>query len=327
MTDSTRRRFLRLGGMAGTLGVAGCLRLSGTNSPTATTESGQTDATDDAASTATTAGTTRTSGETFDAEQFYMTMFDSDGSLYDDAKLDVHTADEDLELGGTWSGDRRVFSSQACARYSFDLLESGSPVASTGEQILVFGYQYALAQSADAAFITYQPSVGADWDHTLNLTYRDGEHTITPEIRSDEGVFEFDFANSDIDPGRYAWTFEITPPDSFTIEIGTFNERLVSVSPNDSDSFPSRDEAMQNAAEAANAEATPVSPPQTTRGNGLETRESGHGGGGPGDIAGQYITRDVRVECESDCSFGPGTDRQFRINNRTTQTSLTFTPE
>lgn len=75
------------------------------------------------------------------------------------------------------------------------------------------------------------------------------------------------------------------------------------------------------------AEATPVGPPQTLCGDGLEIQESGHGGGWPGDIAGQYITRDARVDCVSDCSFGPGKDRQFWIDDLTTQTSLTFALE
>jgi hypothetical protein len=256
-----------------------------------------------------------------------MNSFDSDGSLYDDAKFDIGADGDNPELDGTWSGDRQVYETQACGRYSFDLLEDGSVLASSGEMILIYGYQYALAQSADAAFITYQPSVQDDWTYTLKLSYPEGEYTVTPEIRPDDGVFEFDFSDTDIDAGRYGWVFEITPPDSFTIEIGTFNEQLVSVSPSDDSSFPSTAEAIQSAGAAANATATPVKPPQTQQRDGLEISQSGHGGGGPGDIAGQYITRDISVECVSDCSFGSGVNRQFRINNLTTQTALTFTPE
>jgi hypothetical protein len=326
MTDSTRRRFLQVGGATGVVGLAGCLRLTG-NDDSSTATTGEDD---DPPSTATaTAAATQSGGETFTAERFEMNSFDSDGSVYDNqefARLDVDTSDGQVELDGVWSGDRRTLATQACKRCSFEVLEDGSVVASTGEEILIFGYQYALAQSDDAAFITYQPSVGEDWDRTLRLSYPSGEDTVTPEVRPDDGVFEFDFSAADVDSGRYEWILEITPPNGFTIEIGTFNEQLISVAPSDG-SFPSRDEAMRSAGAAANSTATPVEPPQTQQGDGMEIRESGHSGGGPGDIAGQYISRDVSVECVSEIPFGPGTGRGFRVNNLTNQTAVTFTPE
>jgi hypothetical protein len=327
MRESTRRRFLQMGGVTGVVGVAGCLRLTGTDdSSTATTQ-----APEDSPSTATaTATATQSGGDgTFGAQRFYMNSFDSDGSVYDNqefARLDVETSDGQVGLTGEWSGDRRTLATQACKRCSFEVLEDGSVVASTGEEILIFGYQYALAQSDDAAFITYQPSVREDWDRTLRLSYPSGEYTVTPEIRPDDGVFEFDFSAADVDAGRYEWILEITPPNGFTIEIGTFNEGLISVSPSDG-SFPDSEEAIRSASAAANATPTPVEPPQTQQGDGMEIRESGHSGGGPGDIAGQYISRDVSVNCLLDIPFGSGSGRAFRVNNLTNQISVTFTPE
>ena len=329
-----RRRILRMGGTALGLGLAGCLRLSG-NSPQSTetgmasngspsTETGGTATESPSTSTATGGGS-----ETYSVNEFRLNSFDSDGSLHeveDYAKLDVETGNGRVELDGTWSGNREIFATQACGLYSFDLLEDGSVVASTGEKILIYGYQYVMAQSADAAFITYQPSVLDDWDRTLRLSYPDGEYTVTPEIRPDDGVFEFDFSSANIEPGRYEWDFEITPPDGFTINIATFNDRLISVSPS-GDSFPSRDEAISSAGAAANASATTVEPPQTQQGDGMEIRETGTGGGGPGDIAGEYVTRNAYVDCTSELSFGPGVSRTFRINDLTNDTSLTFTPE
>lgn len=184
-----------------------------------------------------------------------------------------------------------------------------------------------MRQSADSAFITYHPSINPDWEYTLKLAYPGGEYAVTPTIRSNEGVFEFGFSDSDIESGRYNWILEITPPDSYTIEIGTFNEELIAVRPTNEDSFPSREEAMENVGSISNTSATPVQFSQNTYGDDIMFSSSGHGGGSGSDTRGRFITRDVSVEAaRSAYSFGADSNLQFRITNVTTESSLTFTP-
>ncbi|WP_262179115.1 hypothetical protein [Haloarcula laminariae] len=261
---------------------------------------------------------------TYDIRKFYMDYFD-DGELEDDSLLNAQT-DKRVEIPGTWRGNVNIMSEQACARYSFDLLENGSQIASSDEEILIYGYQYELQQSAEAAYITYHPSVQPEWDRTLRLSYPNSEETVTPTIRPDDGVFEFNFSDSDIEPGRYEWILEITPPNSYTIEIGTFNETLISVDPNDESGFPSSEEAIQTAGVIANTSATQVTDPQQLSGNGLSIESSGHGGGTSGSTAGRFLTRDVSVQATPAQAFGSETNRQFRINNHTRGSSLTFDP-
>ena len=324
MANSTRRRFLRLGGATGVIGLTGCLRFnSGGESSTGTPDAQNVD-TSASSDEEREPSSGEDSADTYEIRKFYLDHFD-DGKLEDDSLLDAQT-DKRVEIPGTWNGDAGIMSDQACARYSFDLLENGSQIASSDEKILIYGYQYEFKQSAEAAYITYHPSVRPAWDRTLRLSYPTSEETLTPTIRSTDGVFEFDFADSDIEPGRYEWILEITPPNSYTIEIGTFNEELLSVDPGDDSGFPSSAEAIQTVGAIANTSATQVTDPQQLSGNGLSIESSGHGGGTSGSTAGRFLTRDVSVQSTPARTFGSGTNRQFRINNHTKGSSLTFDP-
>lgn len=83
-----------------------------------------------------------------------------------------------------------------------EITEDGSPIASTGEQILTYYYQYAVRQTADSLFITSHPSVDSSWDIGLRLTYPNDEYTLSPSNRLSEGAFEFDLTSADVESGR-----------------------------------------------------------------------------------------------------------------------------
>ncbi|WP_336338636.1 hypothetical protein [Haloarcula brevis] len=319
--------MLKLGGAVGIGHTSGCLRLQGGSAEEETEASNPSTAPNTEPRTIEEDRTdSAVASGTHEIERFYLDHFD-DGELRDAGTLYARVNGNRTEIEGVWRGDTSIMSSQACARYSFELLEDGSVIESSGEKLLIYGYQYVFAQSTDAAFITHQPSISADWDRTLRLSYPSGEYEVTPDVRPDDGVFEFDFADSDVEPGRYDWLLELTPPDSYTIEIGTFFDQLIQVNPPEDSPFPSRSEAMQDAGAVSRPSATPVQPPQTMSDGRLRIQDSGHGGGTSGDTTGRFLTRDVGIECASGCQFGAETNRQFRINNLTSGTSLTFTPE
>lgn len=327
-SDGSRRWYLSMVGLAGYTGLSGCLRMSESSAETTASTTARTSTSTETVDTTTSAdssATTQTDPAVYDVETFYLDNFERNGDRRESDGLLVRTESERVDIDGSWAGNDQLFSNQACARYSFDVLEGASVVASSEQRVLIFGYQYAIAQSAEAFFITHQPSVDPDWDRTLILSYPDGEHRVTPEVRPEEGVFRYDFSEGGVDPGRYSWTLEITPPDSFTIEIGTFTEELVDVDP-ESGSYPSTQDATKRAGDVANASATVVKPPEPVENTELEVDESGHSGGSGGDTTGQYLTRNAKVRCGSECQFGPGTDRRFRIRNHTDGTSLTFAP-
>jgi len=324
VSNSTRRRFLRLGATTGVLGLTGCLRLSSEGERGTGTPGSQNTDTPASSDEEGELSSGENSVDTYDIRKFYLDHFD-DGELEDDSSIDAQT-DKRVEIPGRWNGDADIMSDQACARYSFDLLENGSQIASSDEKILIYGYQYAFQQSTEAAYITYHPSVRPEWDRTLRLSYPNSEETITPTIRATDGVFEFDFSESDVEPGRYEWVLEITPPNSYTIEIGMFNEELISVDPSDESGFPSNSEAIQTVGAIANTSATQVTDPTQLSGSGLSIESSGHGGGSSGSTAGRFLTRDVSVRSTPARTFGSDTNRQFRINNLTTGSSLTFDP-
>lgn len=320
-----RRAYLKTVGGLGAASAAGCLRLSdGDGSVTPVS--------DDQSGTATANGAGSSGGgatDQYEVTSFYTGFVDSDGAIGSDTPLGVLVDDNRQELAGAWEGDEAVFSAQAAARYSFDVLQGDSVVASSAERVLIYAYQYVLAQSSDTCFITYQPSIRREWDHVLRLFYQDDEYTLSPEILPERNVFAFDLAGSEAAPGRYQWALEITPTDGptetgFPLVIGTFDdENLVAVPPNDG-SYPTREDAIATAGAPANASATAVQPPERREGNGLQMRESGHRGGSTGSTEGYFISRDVAVDCTDRCAFGGGAASRFRINNATTGTSLTF---
>ncbi|MGB9950794.1 hypothetical protein ACOZ4F_00075 (plasmid) [Haloarcula marismortui] len=327
MTGLSRRDLLKIGGAVGIGHTAGCLRLQGDSGGEETvTPNPSTDTTTEAQLVdENAAGTSAASSGSHEINRFYLDHFD-DGNLRDTETLYARANGNRVEINGTWEGDTSIMSRQTCARYSFEVLEDGSVIASSGEKLLIYGYQYVFAQSTEAAFITHHPSISAEWERTLRLSYPSGESEVTPEVRPDEGVFEFNFADSNVEPGRYDWILEITPPNSYTIEVGTFFDQLIQVNPPEDSPFPSSSEAMQDAGAVSNSSATLVQPSQKTTNDGLRIQDSGHGGGTSSDTTGRFLTRDVGIECSTGCAFGAEANRKFRINNLTSGTSLTFTP-
>ncbi len=322
-----RRDFLKIGGTIGVLHTSGCLRFQGGES----TEEMESPDSDRATATetqtigeSTTANPSKSRKSSQKVDKFYLDHFD-DGKLDDSGTLYARVNGTRTEINGTWQGDTSIMSNQACARYSFELIEDGSVIESSGQKPLIYGYQYVFAQSTDAAFITHQPSISADWERTLRLSYPSGEYEVTPDIQPDKGVFEFNFADSDVEPGRYDWVLELTPTDGYTIEIGTFLDQLIQVKPPEDSPFPNTSEARENAGAVSHSAATTVQPSQEASDGSLTIQDSGHGGGTGSDTTGRFLTRDVSIECPSGCTFGTESNRKFRINNLTSGTSLTFT--
>lgn len=310
-----RREFLKIGGISSLAGLSGCLRLSQND------DTGETVKTDDTGVTAETRG----SGGTYEVRKFRLNNFDQERDALEGAGELSISAENGDTISGEWTGNSNIARSQACARYSFEIVGNDSVIASTGQKVLIIAYQYAFRQTTSSVFLTYQPSVRPDWDLTLRLSYPNGEYTMMPTIQSDKGVFGFDLSNSGIESGRYEWVFQVTPPDSPTIDIGRFNDRLVSVKPDDDSQFPSRSEAIETVGSLSNPSSTPVEPPAESSSTGLNITSIGHSGGSiDGTRVGQEISRGASVNCEPSYTMGP--NRQFRINNLTTGETLTFEP-
>lgn len=289
-------------------GLSGCLRLTGNGS----------------------GSDGNASENTFDVRQFHFhTLGTNPERLLEESELAINAEESDAEaIAGSWSGAADIMTSQTCAKYVVEILENGSPIESTGERILIYNYRYALRQTDETLFVTSHPSVDDSWDISLKLLYPNGEYTLSPVNRLPEGAFEFDLAGSDVEAGRYQWSFEITPPDSFTINIGTFNEdTLVSVDPDSSGGFPSRAEAIDTVSALTTESAIAVESPTDTGGEQLRLDGGGHNGGSLNDFDyGRELSADVAMTSDPAIEFGSQTNRQLRVRNLTTDQQLVFEP-
>jgi hypothetical protein len=253
--------------------------------------------------------------------------------LYNTNKLDLSGADVDREISGEWNGDEDVIS-QAAANYKFELLSGESVLMSSDTRVIIRNYAYKAVQTADSLFITYHPSIGRDWEHSLSLMFNDNEFQIDAEVRPDRGVFECDLSGSTVDPGRYTWKLQITPTDSagqfgLGIPVGDFSEQLIAVKP-DSDDFPSRSEAIAEVGAVSNESAVPVQRREEETESGMRITESGFSGGGTSDDypeGSRETSKGFAVECDAGCPFGGETNNRLRMINVTTGASLTFTPD
>lgn len=331
----SRRAVLAL---AGTMAATGCLRLTG-NAGQTTTSGGDEETTssgvDEESPTSApntaqeqSASSTALSVDTFSPDNSF-----EDGQLFEENKFSVRSADGNIDISGEWNGDRDVIS-QAAANYKFELLSGESVLTSSDTKTIIRNYAYKAVQTADSLFITYHPSIGRDWEHSLSLMFNDNEYQIDPEVRPDRGVFECDLSGSTVEPGRYTWKLNITPADSagqfgLSVPVGEFSEQLVAVKP-DSDDFPSRSEAIADVGAVANESAVPVQRPEGGTEGGMRITESGVSGGSTSDDypeGSMETSRSFGVDCDAGCAFGGKTNNRFRMVNVTTGASLTFTPD
>lgn len=324
-----RRTYLALASGFSATTLSGCLRFS--EASTETPPGGTTTPGEETDEPTERAGGAPGGGEnTYDVDRFTLESLWSDGMMRRTDTLSVSTGSGGDDVDGSWTGNDEMFDEQACARYSFELLEGDEVIARTGERVLIVGYDYEMDQTEEAVFVTYQPSVNEDWDVQLLLQDGDREHALSPNVHSSRDVVEFDLTALDAESGEYEWVLEITPvsdgtPTGFTTLVGTFNNMPVYVPPYPDGFYSSRNEAIATAASHSQSSATSVGPPQTWESDGLEIVESLHHGGSSNGR--QHLSRDFYIGCDSSFRFGSDVDRRFRATNLTLGTSNVFEPE
>jgi hypothetical protein len=226
-----------------------------------------------------------------------------------------------IEIEGRWEGDEQLFTRQACALYSFEVLENDSVILSSNKQILMVYYLFRAVQTDDTLYVTCQPSVSPEWESNLILTGAQDSGNAPAEIDQNQGVFEIDLSQADVRPGDYNWKLEVTPPNNHTFEIGDSYEDLISVGADEADGFRSQTEAIEKASEPSNMSAKAVeSPPSDDTATDLTIEGKAYYFGEIQST--RNVTRDVSVQCSSGCEFTP--EHALRINNLTSGTSITF---
>lgn len=229
------------------------------------------------------------------------------------------TSGDTISIDGQWNGDEQLFAHQACALYSFEILENDTVVLASNEQVLMIYYLFRAVQTAEELFVTCQPSVNQEWDSNLTLTGAQDTGNVPAQINRDQRVFEIDLSQADVRPGGYDWQLEVTPPNNHTFVIGGNYEDLISVGADETDGFPSRTEAIAEASEPSDTSADSVASP----GDAVADLTIGQKAYYFGEIEStRNITRDISVQCPSGCDFTP--DHALRVNNLTTSTSLSF---
>lgn len=324
---TTRRKYLAA--VFGTMtSVSGCLRLAENSENTGsqgTTSDGSTP------QNQTTSSQSQSDGTEYLVSRFSDNFIDSNGSLKGEQVQirDAQTGDF-LDIDVSWVGSQEIFSRQAFARYSFEIVEEGTAIAQTGERILVLGYQFGVQQTQNSLFVTCQPSVQDSWQYEVKLSNPTNEYTVIPEIRSDKGVFELPFDDAGIEDGSYNWTLNITPTDGEaeigpTIELGTFEDSLIAVG-SDSE-IMDREAAVNYVGQFADADVVNVQPPQNDESDSLVISDGGGHSGTNGPEKSEFLSASLNIRCRPEpIKIGGDTNRQFRINNLTINESLEFTP-
>jgi hypothetical protein len=325
---TARRKYLA--GVLGVTGLSGCLRLTGSNENSGN-QAETTDASTRQDRTTSQQDRSSGSGDSYRVERFSLNFIDADGSLEGEtAQIQDAQSGDFLDIDVSWDGSREVFSNQAAARYSFEVVQEGTTLARTGERILILGYQFGVQQTQDSLFVTYQPSIRDSWRYEVKLFNPTNEYTATPEIRPDDGVFELPFEDAGIEDGSYNWTLNITPTDGGeetgpTINLGTFEESLIAVGAETD--MPNRDETIEYVGQFADSEAVSVEPPQNSNSDGLTISDGGGHSGTNGPQRSEFLSQSFQVRCQPDpIEIGGGTGRRFRINNSTTGDSLDVVP-
>lgn len=320
--EFSRRSYLTIASGFGLTALSGCLRFAEAASGSTPTGTPQ--------PTERSSDTPESGENTYDAHQFRMQSLWGDGMMRDPNTLSVSVGEQRIDVDGSWTGNDRMFYEQACARYSFELLENGEVLARTGEKILIVGYNYAMDQTEEALFVTYQPSVNDNWDIQLLLQRDDVEYSLPPTVHSSRNVLEFDLTAVDAEPGEYEWEVEIAPRSDgsrtgFPAQVGITHGSVAYVPPYSDGWYSSRSEAIATAAASSESSATPVSPPRTAQPDGLEIVDGSFHGGGSGDSS--YHSKNFYIDCRPVRTFGGDVDRSFRAINHTLGTSNEFVPE
>lgn len=273
----------------------------------------------------------------YDVERFrFHLSFQNHGKLYanETDKITIrNSSSEEIEISGSWEGDREIFNHQAFAAYSFDILEEDSIIHSTDVKFIPYGYQYIMEQTSSSIFITYQPSVQEYWDIEMRLGTRQNPQAVAPvNIKPEEKVIEIDKSNFNVESGQYNWYLDINPQSGvtsfdFPLAVGILDGSDISIGFNDANAYPTTEEAITSAASVANESATEPELPED-RNQGSLRLDGGHYGGQLWDeYDGYFVSRGLDVVCSEDCEFGSGTNRKFKINNITNKKSLTFMPD
>lgn len=320
--DTSRRGVLGSTSALVIASLAGCLRLAGneeTNQP-AEQEGDQQDGGVEGQPEGGTDGQRYTIDEFHPIADTFSFRDEEEGVIATPSELATRSTSGDrMGLEGRWDGDEQLFTSQHCARYSFDVLEDGSVVSSSNEQILMIRYLYRIAQTNKTLFVTCEPSINPEWDSRLVLSGVQDTADVPADINREQEVFEIDLSRADVPSGDYNWRLEVMPPNNHTFTIGEQSEELVSVGAERADRFLTRTEAIEEASEPSTTSATPVAPTDdTSDGLTIETKASYFGASG----SARYITRDISVQCSAGCAFGSG--NEFRIHNLTTGSSVSF---
>ncbi len=140
---------------------------------------------------------------------------DETPTFYDESREEPATY-----LPGDWSGDVEMFAEAPFGEYVVSRLEDGSVVAETGSEIHGIGYRWRFDQTEETAFFTRHGSVRDEWEAVLGVgdaargPRPDPGSVVVATHRPDDGVFEADLTELDIESGRYDWTLELREPDA-----------------------------------------------------------------------------------------------------------------
>lgn len=310
-----RRKVLKTTAGLNTVAFAGCLRLDDEGVEEGAQENGGVEE-----------DTQENEEDTYTMEQFFPVAdsfsydFDADTVSGTPSELTgVDTTGELIEIEGTWTGDEQVFADQPFARYDFEILENGSVILSSNEYIIMVYYPFRAAQTRETFFVTYHPSIDPAWEFSLKLEAPSGDLNISPDISQNSGVFEADLSQLSSESGAYNWQLEVATSNGHTYIIGENHDMLISINQDGNDGFPTRNEAI----EETSGDPTGSSPPTEPSGGSadgltVDQKASYWATSGPT----HYRTQDVSVDSNSPIEFTA--DYEFRINNHTTNSSITF---
>lgn len=166
--------------------------------------------------------------ETYEADRIKVDTRASGTLREDTPTLYVPDREEStVNLPGAWSGDDELFRHQTFARYVVELVENDTVVGATAGGVFANGYRWGMDQTRDAAFVTRQPGVRADWyaEFRLGELY-EPEGRVEAIHRPDAGVFEVDLTALDAEPGEYEWRLHVSDEPG-----GSRLDRFVELSP------------------------------------------------------------------------------------------------
>lgn len=157
----------------------------------------------------------------------------TEGDPSSELELEIDEGDDRRLLAGTWRGDTDIFRRQAIGTYVVELLEGPDTIGRTAGKSIGTHYRWGARQTADALYVTRQPSVRSEWVAELAV----GGNSFDPQARAsaeqlvEEDVFRVDLTGLDLDAGQYDWTLVLgsdSPPrDNRIVQLTPLSTSLI----------------------------------------------------------------------------------------------------